>query len=333
MTFTWPIALLGLVAVPLIVALYIWMQRRRRADALRYSSVSMVALAIGAGPGIKRHIPMALYLVAVSVLIVALARPKASIPVPQSSGTVILSIDVSGSMWATDVKPDRMEAAKTAVRDFINKEPGGVKIGIVAFSDYAALLSPPTADHQQLLSVVSRLSPQRGTNIGDGLQVAFDSLVPGSDTGSATPTVVPSQTAPTPVTSFDPKTTSIVLLSDGQSNTGPDPLQVASEVAKAGVKVYTVGIGTPEGTVLRIQGRNVFTQLDEGTLKGIAQQTGGHYFNAQDEVQLRQVYSDLAHQREIVHKTTELTFAAAGLALVLVILAGGLSLVWLNRLP
>jgi Ca-activated chloride channel family protein len=331
MTFEWPFVLPLLIIVPVLAGIYIAMQKRRNQYALRYASVSLVAQAVGKGPGIKRHIPPALYLLAVTALIIGLARPEATIPVPQDTGTVVLVIDVSGSMFAQDVDPNRMEATKKAAREFVEKQPGGVKIGVVSFSDFAALVAPPTTERKQVLEAISRLRPQRGTNIGAGLQVALDAIYEDQAdgeaivTGVATPTPVPGDLGVPPA--------SIVLVSDGQSNTGPDPLEVVSEATTAGIKVYTVGIGTPEGTVLQIQGRNVFTRLDELTLQTMADETGGQYFNAQTETDLRAVYDDLSRERIVENEETEVTFAFAAAGLALSLLAGGLGLVWFNRLP
>jgi Ca-activated chloride channel family protein len=331
MTFEWPWALALLIVVPVLALIYVSMQRRRNRYALRYASVSLVAQAVGRGPGVKRHIPPALYLLAIAAMIVALARPEATIPVPQDTGTVLLVIDVSGSMFAQDVDPNRMEATKRAARDFVENQPDGVKIGVVSFSDFAALVAPPTRDRGPVLEAISRLRPQRGTNIGAGLQVALDAIYEDQADGEPVVTGVPT---PTPVPgAIDVPPASIVLVSDGQSNTGPDPLEVANEAVTAGVKVYTVGIGTPEGTVLQIQGRNVFTRLDELTLKAMAEETGGTYFNAQTETDLQAVYRDLSRERVVENEETEITFAFAGAALVLSMLAGGLGLVWFNRLP
>jgi Ca-activated chloride channel family protein len=330
-SFEWPWALALLLILPGIVALYVWMQTRRRKYALRYASVSLVQQAVGKGPGIRRHIPAALYLLAMAALIIALARPQATIPVPSNSGTIILSIDVSGSMFAEDVEPNRMEATKDAAREFVEKQPEGVKIGVVSFSDFGALVAPPNEDRKQALEAIRRLRPQRGTNIGAGLSVALDAIYEDQAGADAPVTNNPAPT-PTPAAGDAPPA-SIVLVSDGQSNTGPDPLDIANEAAKAGIKVYTVGIGTEEGTVLQIQGRNVFTRLDETTLRGMAEATGGRYFNAQNEKDLRQIYDDLSRERVLEDKETEVTFAFAAAGLVLSFLAGGLGLMWFNRLP
>jgi Ca-activated chloride channel family protein len=280
---------------------------------------------------VRRHIPAALYLGALTALIFALARPEATIPVPSNTGTVILAIDVSGSMLAEDVNPNRMEAAKDAVKDFVNKQPKGVKIGVVSFSDYGALVAPATTERRPVLDAVSRLRPQRGTNIGGGLQAALEALLDPVDTAESLP-AAPGST-PTPSTGQQKPAASIVLLSDGQSTTGPQPLEIAEEAAAEGVRVYTIGIGTPEGTVVRILGRNQFTRLDEGTLQAIADETGGKYYNAQDESDLREIYDELARERQFEDEETEITFIFAAVALLISIVAGGLGLVWFNRLP
>jgi Ca-activated chloride channel family protein len=329
-TFEWPFLLVLLVLVPVLAALYVMMQLRRRRYALQYASVSLVQQAVGSGPGIKRHIPAALYLLALTAMIVALARPSATIPMPQNTGTVILAIDVSGSMFAEDVEPNRMEATKRAVRDFVEKQPGGVKIGIVSFTDFAALIAPPTRERKPVLDAVARLRPQRGTNIGSGLEVALDAIY--ESDGAFSPEAINPTPTPVPDGSQPPAAT-IVLLSDGQSNTGPPPLRVAEEAAEAGIKVYTIGIGTPEGTILQIQGRNVFTRLDEETLRGVAELTDGRYFSAADEDQLREIYDELARERLVENEETEITFLLTGIALIISIAAGGLGLLWFNRLP
>ncbi len=330
MSFEWPWALAFLLVIPVLAAVYISMQRRRQHYALRYASVSLVQQAVGSGPGVKRHIPAVFYLLALTAMVIALARPEASIPTPTTTGTIILSIDVSGSMFAQDVEPNRMEATKEAARNFVETQPSGVKIGVVSFSDFGALVAPPDDDRKQALESISRLRPQRGTNIGAGLAVALDAIY--EDQADGEP-IVTNEPTPTPDETLSAPPASIVLVSDGQSNTGADPLDLAEEAARNGIKIFTVGIGTPEGTVLQIQGRNVFTFLDEATLKRMADLTSGRYFNAQDETDLREIYDDLSRERVIENKETEVTFAFAAIALVFSMMAGGLGLVWFNRLP
>jgi len=342
-----PEALVFLVVLPILAAAYVWMQFRRRRYAVRYASVSLVREAVGKGPGVRRHIPAIVYLFALTAMIVGLARPEGVVSTSSQRGIVVLAIDVSGSMLAEDVTPNRMDATKKAARDFVNKQPSGVQVGIVSFSDFGALVQPPTTDKKAATKAIDRLQPERGTNIGGGLEVALDSvyealdLAPplpnGNQNQNQLPRSAPTPT-PTPIPSppqgqSGPIPASIVLVSDGQSNTGPPPLRVADEAKGAGIKVYTVGIGTAEGTVLRIQGRSVFTRLDEDTLRGIADATGAHYYNAQDSNQLNKVYDELARQRQSEPKQTELTYYLTGTALLASIIAGAFSLFWFNRLP
>lgn len=346
MSFMWPQMLVALALVPLLVGAYIWQQRRRRKYAMRYASLALVRDAVGKGPGVKRHVPAAFYLLALTAMIVALARPQAPIEVPHNTGTVILSIDVSGSMQASDVRPNRMEATKEAARLFVKRQPKGVKVGVVSFSDFGALVQPPTRDKDAVLRAIDRLRPQRGTNIGAGIEVALDAIV--EDLDLPRPTATPGAggvggravgARPTPVpapSGGEGRKTppaSIVLVSDGESNVGPPPLEVAQAAAAAGVKVYTVGIGTREGSVLRIQGRSVFTRLDEDTLKGVAEVTGGRYLSAQNESELLKVYDELSRERAFEKEKTEVTFAVTLGALLLSLIGGVLSLLWFNRLP
>jgi Ca-activated chloride channel family protein len=331
-SFIWPWALGLLLVIPLLAGLYAWMQTRRRKYALRYASVSLVREAVGPGPGVRRHIPAVLYLTAVAAMVFALARPEATLSLPQSRGIVILAIDVSGSMLATDVQPDRMEATKRAVRQFVEKQPRGVQIGVVAFSDFGALVQAPTRERKPVLDAINRLRPQRGTNMGGGLAAALDAIYALSDANLPTPVRQPSARSVPPAGSDTPPA-SVILLSDGQSNTGPPVQRIAEEAAANGIRVYTVGIGTPEGTILQISGRSVFTRLDEEALRQVADITDGRYLSAQDERELEAVYDELARERTFEEEKTEVTFAFAGAAMLLSVIGGALSLLWFNRLP
>jgi Ca-activated chloride channel family protein len=328
-SFLLPEAFFLLLLVPLLLAAYLWMQRRRRRYVLRYASVSLARAAVGRGPGARRHVPPALFLLAVAAMIVAIAQPQITHAVSNATGTVVLAIDVSGSMQATDVAPTRLDAVKSAVREFVAAEPKGVKVGLVVFSDGASLVQAPTSDKTQLLDVLARLQPEAGTNIGGGLQTALNALGPRVDRA---PTATPTSGAGASAGTIQP-TGTVVLLSDGESNTGPSPLNVAQTAAAQGVTVDTVGIGTADGTVLHIRGQSIRTRLDEATLRGIAQATGGQYFGAQDAAQLRDVYHSLAQQQTTTTTTTNLAGLAIGGALLLSILGGALSLLWFNRLP
>jgi Ca-activated chloride channel family protein len=276
---------------------------------------------------------------ALTAMIFAIARPSREIPVLQNTGTIILTVDVSGSMQAEDVEPNRLEATKEAIHDFVERQPDGVKIGIVSFSNAGSLVAPPTTDKKQILDAVDRLRPQEGTNMGSGLQVALDAIYAMRETEVSAPTTggtrVPPTPTPTPAPAgtVDPINASIVLISDGQSTVGPDPLEFGEEAAAQGIKIYTIGIGTPEGTVLMIRGRNVFTRLDETVLRNLSDMTQGTYFNAQDKDELKQVYDELDRERSVENEETEITFAFAGLAALITVVAGGLGLFWFNRLP
>lgn len=355
MSFIWPYALLGLLLVPALIAAYVLLQRRRAKYAVRFASVGLVRQAVGRGPGWKRHVPAAVYLAALTVMIIALARPQAPVNLPQNTGTVMLVIDVSGSMQATDVKPNRMEATKESAARFVDQQPRGVKIGVVSFSDFGALVQAPTRDRDLVHKAIDRLRPQRGTNIGGGLQTALDAIYEGSDfvrptvvaqgangaPGGRGNVVVPPGTgsnAGTNTAASNQETgkappSSIVLVSDGESNVGPPALEIAQEAQQAGVKIYTVGIGTKEGANLNIGGRRVFTRLDEDVLKGMAEMTSGRYLTATDENELNDVYDELARERTFEKEETEITFGFTAAAFALSLVGGLLSLLWFNRLP
>ncbi len=332
MLLLWPFMLALLFLIPLLVVAYIWAQRRRHRYALRYASLSLVKDALGPGPGIRRHIPPALFLMSLTVMIVALARPVAVVRVPGAEGTVILAMDVSGSMLAEDMNPNRMEAAKSAARTFVSHQPTGVRIGVVSFSDNAFIVQAPSSDQEAVIAAINRLETQRGTAIGRGLRTALNAIfeAPGMDVASPPPTPTATPT-PMPKGAYAPAV--IVLLSDGQSNQGPNPLDVAEEVAARGVRVYTVGLGTPEGTILRIQGRAIRVRLDEATLKQVAEMTDGNYYKASTESDLRTIYENLGRRLSLKTERTELTAVVTGLGVLFSLAAGILSLLWFNRLP
>ncbi len=336
MSFQWPFALLLLLLVPVLLIAYILLQRRRKKYAVRYASLSLVRDAVGRGPGIRRHIPPALLLIALTILIVALARPQTTVTLPDQSGTVILTIDVSGSMAADDVKPSRMEAAKEAARAFIQKQPPSVQIGIVSFSDNAFTVQAPTNDQDALLAAVNRLQPQRGTAIGRGILVSLNAIAEGNgeqpagfQNRFATPTPIPTPT-PMPKGQYAPAV--IVLLTDGENNQAPDPIESAQQASDRGIRVYTVGLGSAEGTILHIQGRSIRTRLDETTLQQIAQATNGTYYNAANEQDLINVYQNLDTHFVMKTEKTEVTAIFTAVGIIVLLVATGLSLLWFSRL-
>jgi Ca-activated chloride channel family protein len=318
--------------VPVLVVMYILAQRRRQRYALRYASLSLVKEALGRGPGIRRHIPPAVFLMSLTIMTVALARPYTQVVVPAEEGTVVLTMDVSGSMRADDLKPNRIEAAKEAARSFVEKQPTGVQIGVVSFSDNAFLVQAPTSDRDAVIAAINRLTPQRGTAIGRGLLTSLDAIFEDANAEGAQQTLDPTPT-PTPVPKGVYEPAVIVLLSDGESNQGPRPLEVVDQVAARGVRVYTIGVGSVEGTILRVGGRAIRTRLDEETLKQVAAATDGVYYNATNENDLRAIYENLNSHLVFKKQQTEVTAVFTGLAVALSLIGGVLSLLWFNRLP
>jgi Ca-activated chloride channel family protein len=341
-TFLFPLGLWLTLVVPILVGLYIWAQRRRQRYALRYASLSLVKEALGRGPGVRRHIPPALFLAAMFFMTAALARPVMLVTAPAQEGTVILAIDVSGSMQAEDVKPNRMEAAKMAAKTFVARQGPDVSVGVVSFSSDASVVQSPTTDKELVMRAIDRLRPQRATAIGRGILTSLDAIFENEE--GVLPSVAalarleasggqprPALTPPPGGTLNAPAT--IILLSDGQNNQFPAPLQIIDEAIGRGVRVYTVGLGSAEGTILRLQGRQIRTRLDEATLKQIAKMTDAEYFNASNAADLRAVYEKLSTQLVLRQQRTEVTAYLTALAAVLSIIAGGLSLLWFNRLP
>jgi len=334
MYFLWPLMLWLLLLIPALVVLYILAQRRRQRYALRYASLSLVKDALGRGPGFRRHIPPALFLSGLTVMIVALARPYTLVTLPSQQGTVILTMDVSGSMRADDLKPSRIEAAKSAARSFVEKQPSGVRIGIVSFSDNAFLVQAPTDDKAAIMAAINRLTPLRGTAIGRALLTSVDAIFEEANAeGGPLNTASDPTPTPTPVPQGMYEPAIIVLLTDGESNQGPRPLDVIDQVAARGVRVYTVGVGTAEGTVLHIQGRSIRTRLDEETLKRVASATEGAYYSATNEKELVAIYDSLSTHLVFKKEQTEITAIFTGVAVVLSLMGGFLSLLWFNRLP
>jgi Ca-activated chloride channel family protein len=339
MNFLWPGNLFLVLLVPALIAAYVWAQRRRQKYALRYASLSLVREALGKGPGRKRHIPPALFLIALLFMALGTARPETVVIVPVQEGTVILAIDVSGSMLAEDLKPNRMEAAKDAAKLFVAKQGPDVKMGVVAFSGDAQIVQTPTKDKDMVIAAINRLRPQRATAIGRGMLASLDAIF--LDSEETPPSVIalhrlagePTGPTPPPVPMGADHTATVVLLSDGQNNQFPAPQQVIEDAANRGIRVFTVGVGSADGTVVRIQGRSVRTRLDEATLKQIADQTGGQYFNASNEKDLRAVYENLSTQLVFRQQRTEVTAILTAIAALFSMIAAALSLFWFNRIP
>jgi Ca-activated chloride channel family protein len=342
MSFLWPTSLLFLIAVPVLLGLYIWSQRRRRKYALRYASLSLVKEALGRGPGIRRHIPPALYLLSVAFMLFALARPITVVKVPSQEGTVILAIDVSMSMRATDIKPDRITAAKEAAKAFVEKQGENVKIGVVSFASDASIVQAPTLDHDLVMAAIDRLRLQRATAIGRAVLTSLDAIWEDEGSEGDQPSAVltqpqnpnaPQTPAKTAVPGAAKASASIILLTDGQNNQFPPPLAIIDQAISRGIRVYTVGVGTPAGAVLSLEGRSIRTALDETTLKQIAEDTDAQYFLATSDADLKKVYENLSTELVLRTQKTEVTALFTLVAAVFSIVASALSLLWFNRLP
>jgi Ca-activated chloride channel family protein len=346
MSFIWPTMLLLLLFIPLFGVLYILLQQRRRRFAANYSSLGLVYEAMGHAPGIRRHVPPALFLVGLTILMIALARPQTVVSLPRVEGTIILAFDVSGSMAADDMKPTRMEVAKAAAREFVQRQPRSVQVGVVAFSDSGFSVQAPTNDQDAILASINRLTPERGTSLAHGILASLNTIA--ADTGQAlqidsslTPAPLPTVATPsapegpigTPVPEEMYTSATIVLLTDGENNESPDPLAAAQAAADRGVRIYTVGIGSATGTTLHVNGFTVHTQLDEAMLQQISQLTDGAYYNAENEQDLHTIYENLAPQLVIKPEKTEVTSIFAGASIFVLLIGGTFSLLWFSRLP
>lgn len=337
MSFIWPVMLFLLLLIPLFVWLYLRLQERRRRFATSYGTFGMVQEAAGRPLGSRRHLPPALFLSGLTILLVAVARPQTVISLPRIEGTVILGFDVSGSMGADDLKPTRMEAAKTAAREFVQHQPNTVRIGIVAFSDGGFAVQAPTNDQESILATINRLTPQRGTSLGQGIMAALNTLTADTESAPSAPTL-PDQTptptsTPTPLPEGTYAPAVIILLTDGENNQQPDPLEVAQLAADRGVRIYTVGIGSAAGTTLQVEGFTVHTQLDETTLQQIAEITDAAYYNAENEEELSAIYENINPQWVVKAEKIEVTSIFAGAGILLFLIGGTFSLLWFSRIP
>jgi Ca-activated chloride channel family protein len=325
MTFIWPKYLWLLLVVPACVGFYVWFLRRRRKSAVRYASLSIFKDAIGRGPAWRRHLPPAILLVALAAMITAIARPAAVITLPSHHETVILAIDVSGSMRATDVEPTRIQAAQAAARTFVAEQPRSTRIGVVAFAGSGALVQPPTSNRSDVLAAIDQLQLQNATAVGSGLLVSLKAIFPEMDFDLK----VKSEQKPVAPGSYT--AAAIILLTDGQTTAGPDPVEAARLAAERGVRVFTVGVGTDNGQILTGEGWSMRVRLDEDALKAIADLTRAEYFYAGTAMDLKKVYQSLRSKLVMEKKETEISALFSALAAATVLLSATLSLLWFNR--
>jgi Ca-activated chloride channel family protein len=327
MSFAWPAMLLCLVAVPLVVAGYVSMRRRRGRRMTALAAEGLVPTAASGRYRVRRHVPFACFVAALALLLFGMARPRMTIRVPHREGTVILAFDVSNSMLATDLAPTRMDAAKVAARRFVERQPAQVRVGVVAFSDGGLVVQEPTNVRPDVVSAIERLTPQGGTSLGQGIFTSLTAIA-----GE------PIRVDPAQLTSLDTAeigyfaSSAIVLLSDGENRAMPDPLAVTELASVAGVRIYPIGVGSPGGTVIDIDGFTVATALDEAMLNEIAAMTQGEYFAAPDEDALNEVYDSIDLRFTTRAENTELTGILAGAGALLLVLGGALSLAWFGRL-
>jgi Ca-activated chloride channel family protein len=347
MTFIWPDLLWLLPLVPALVAGYVFLVRRRKKAALRYASLSLVREALGPGRGWRRHVPPILFLLALVSMLLAVARPSAVVTLPAHHDTVILAMDVSGSMRATDVQPNRLVASQAAARAFVAEQPRRTRIGVVAFAGTAAVVQAPTSNREEILAAIDRFQVQRATAIGSAILVSlkiifpdieFDlrSSDPRPDAGkTGTPLASGSEPArptfqPVPPGSYESAV--IILLTDGRTTTGPDPVESARMAAERGVRVFTVGVGTKEGGTLSYEGWSMRVSLDEEALKAIAATTRGEYYHAGTAADLMKVYQRLNARVVLEKKETEVTALFAATALVFALASAVLSVLWYHRI-
>ena len=363
LTFQWPQLLWLLLVGPLLIGLYLLILRRRRRNAVRFGNLGLLKQATR-GMGARRHVPPALLLIALLLLIVGMARPSAMVSLPSNRATVILAMDVSGSMRAADVVPSRIAAAEEAAKQYVKDQPREVQIGIVAFAATALLVQTPTTDRAALTAAIDRFELQRGTAVGSGILMAMSTLFPqedfpitrvsseggygyggygydryggyGSRFGGGVPLGGRRQAGPkkehVPVEPGSYKNAVIILLTDGATNAGYDPIEAARIASNYGVRVYTVGFGTTQGNIVGFGGFSMRAQLDEESLKKISDMTRGRYFHATSGADLQKIYGNLGRQLIVETHEMEITAFFAAAAATLMVIAAFLSLMWFGRL-
>ena len=344
-TFLWPQFLWLLPVLPLLVLVYLWLLRRKKKLVLRYASVAIVKQAMGRGLGWRRHLPPVLFLLAIAALLIAASRPLAVITLPSNQKTIVLAVDVSLSMAATDVKPNRMVAAQAAARAFLKELPKNVSVAIVTFAGSAQLVQPATLNREDLVAAIDRFQMQRGTAIGSGIVVALAELFPdeGIDLGEMTygkrlggvsldakPKAAKKEVPPVAPGSFE--SAAIIMLTDGRRTTGVDTQEAARMAANHGVRVYSVGLGTVEGEVVGFEGMSMYMRLDEPAMRAVALTTQAEYFYAGTAETLKKVYEKLSSRMIVQKKEVEVSSLLAMAAAVMAITAAALSLLWFNRI-
>jgi Ca-activated chloride channel homolog len=319
MTFAEPLVLLGLIALPLLAGWYLAEQRRRRAAAAAFAAPRLQPSVAPVRPRWRRHLPLAVLALALAALILAAAQPQRTVAVPVDRASIVLTTDVSGSMTATDLEPNRLVAAKRAARRFLGRVPARVNVGLVSFNQQARVLQSPSRDRQEMNAAIDSMTPSGGTATGEAIFASLRSLDRRPNASGRRPPAA------------------IVLLSDGSSTSGRDPLEAAREARRQGVRVYTVTLGTPEGTITVPRAEPGGTETvpvppDPGSLQAIARTSGGRAFSAETATGLNEVYEQLGSQLSHKDEKRQVTSAFAGGGLILLLAAAGMSLRWFGRL-
>ena len=331
MTLIWPWMLLLLLLVPLFVGLYLRLLQRRQAAA-DLGPLGVIQTGSGRVPQSRRHVPPAFFLFGVTLLLFGLARPEMPVSLPRVEGTVILAFDVSNSMLADDLEPTRLEAAKAAARSFVENQPGAIQIGVVAFGNGGLVVQPPTNNQADILAAIDRLSPQGGTSLGQGIFTSLNAIA-GEPITIDEAALEAQDFDASALQIEDYSSAVVVLLTDGENTQFPEPLDVAQLAAEAGVRIYPIGIGSPEGAVLEIDGFNIVTLLNETVLQEIASLTNGAYYQADDEESLQEIYKNIDLQLTIKGEKMEVTAIFAAVSALLFLIGGALSLLWFGRIP
>ena len=345
MFFLWPEALWWMPALLLLPVAYVWLLRRRRQVALRYSSLATVRAAT-AGRQWRRHVPPALLLLGMMILLLAAARPVAKVPLPWARTSVILAIDISLSMRVTDVKPNRMVAAQEAAKLFLRDLPKNVEVGLVTFAGSSQVAQRTTLDRGAVVAAIDAIQMQRATAIGNAIVVSLAEMFPdhGLDVGDMTfgagkrpqgrsiDKPKPSTKTLKPVSPGSYESGAIILLSDGRRTTGIDTLEAARMAADRGVRIYVVGLGTVDGAASMGEYMSIYLQLDEPTLREVARMTGGEYHHAGTAEKLREVYGKLGSSMQVQSRETELTGLLSLVAALVVLAAASLSVLWYGRI-
>jgi len=341
----WPTMLWLLAALPLLAGFQAWQLAREKRGKLRYAGLALPGAAAGAPARARRYVPPVLMFLGLAALIFAVARPQAALMLPGRIETIILAMDVSGSMRATDMAPDRITAARNAAKAFLGEQPRKVRVGVVSIAASAAVAQSPTENHQDIIQALDRFQLQPGTALGSGLIIALTALLPDAGInaeqiisgkapyppGGVYPAPGTPEYKPVPPGSYGSAV--IVLLSDGQSNMGPDALAMATIAAERGIRVFTVGVGTPEGATLSVDGWSMRVRLDEEILKKIASATRGEYFRAGDATDLKKIYRHLSAKLVLEkQQVMEVTALFAALGALLTLAAALLSMAWFNRI-